>query len=649
VHQEVIAPRLTRFSRFRDHGPAMANRLVSVCVAVGLALTAAPPLAVAADSSAQRLVARYSPIVAFRQQEEPCGTGEAYRPTSVDLVLGNPEVALRDATGQVVTKASTASDLWGLGEGYYLDLPGDPLEPGCGYEEDFRRWSAGMKPSVYAHVATDPSHPGKLAVQYWLYYTFNDFTDKHESDWEMAQADFAAATPRDALRKGPYEVALSQHAGGERSDWSNTKLEKQGTHPVIYAATGSHANYFGSALYLGRGASEGFGCDDTRDADTRVRLQTTLLPGVPASASNPYAWLGFDGRWGQQEKGLNSGPTGPATKGSWSAPIDWADGLRDQSVRVPETPEPLGLSATSFFCGAVTQGSIVLNWTLVHPWAFLALVGLLTATALGAVGRTTWRPPDPHPLRKARGGGQIFRAARRLYGNNLAMFAAMGAIFLPVALITAAIQWVIFHLTPIGSLVALDGRGGAVTAFVALVTGGIGAAMASVITTAAVAFALGEIDAGRKVRGADAFRAAFERLRALVGATARQYAAAVLLTITVVGVPFAIGRYVRWSLFAEACALEDRTARGSLRRSAELVRGRWWRTFGFTALVVVLAALSGPLLGVALLLLTDRSLNFINIAGALVYTITVPYAAIALTLYYFDLEARRRTAVVEQP
>jgi len=108
-----------------------------------------------------------------------------------------------------------------------------------------------------------------------------------------------------------------------------------------------------------------------------------------------------------------------------------------------------------------------------------------------------------------------------------------------------------------------------------------------------------------------------------------------------VGVPFAVRRYVRWSLFAEACALEDRTAVGSLRRSAELVAGHWWRTFGFTGLVVVLAALSGPLLGVGLLLLTDRSLNFINIAGALVYTVTVPYAAIALTLYYFDLEARR--------
>jgi hypothetical protein len=613
-------------------------------VAAGLLLGAASPDAVAAGASAKKLVERYSPIVGFRRQEEPCGSGEAYRPTSVNVVLGNPAVALRDPSGKVVTKAPSAADLWGLGENYYLDLPGDPLHPGCDYEKDFRRWSGGTKPSVYAHIAADPGHPEKLAIQYWLYYTFNDFTDKHESDWEMIQVDFDVPTPRRALNSDPYEVDAAQHAGGERSAWTDPKLEKRGTHPVIYAATGSHADYFGSALYLGRSASEGFGCDDTRDADAFVPMHTDLLPRGRPPRSSPYAWLAYDGRWGELEKGLNNGPTGPATKGSWSRPINWANSLRNNSVVVPETPGFLGLTVTGFFCGAVTQGSIVLNWAIYHPWAFLALLGIMMLAGVGAVTRTTWRPPDETPLRKVRGGGQIFRAARRLYGDNLGMFAAMGAIFVPVAVVTAGVQWVLFHLTGAGSLVALDGRGGAVTALLALLIGGIGAAMASVITTAAVAFALREADAGHRVHAMDGFRAAFERLRALVGATARQYAAAVVLIITVVGVPFAIGRYIRWSLFAEACALEDRTARDSLRRSAELVRGRWWRTFGFTSLVVVLTALSGPLLGVGLLLLTDRSLNFINIAGALVYTITVPYAAIVLTLYYFDLEARRSVA-----
>ena len=217
----------------------------------------------------------------------------------------------------------------------------------------------------------------------------------------------------------------------------------------------------------------------------------------------------------------------------------------------------------------------------------------------------------------------------------------MGAIFVPVSVIAAAIQWVLFHLTGIKGLVALDGRHGALTALLALLVGGIGTAISSVCTTAAVAAALGELEAGRRISAVGAFRIALRRGRALAGALVRQLGSVILLTIVVVGIPFAIRRFVRWSLFAQASVSEDLDARESLRRSAQLVDGHWWRTFGFTALVDVLAALSGPLLGVLLLLLTDRSLNFINLAGSLVYTITVPYAALALTLYYFDLEARR--------
>src|SRR5262249_5343324 len=130
------------------------------------------------------------------------------------------------------------------------------------------------------------------------------------------------------------------------------------------------------------------------------------------------------------------------------------------------------------------------------------------------------------------------------------------------------------------------------------------------------------------------------RIRPLLKGMLTELGMVVLLTITVIGIPFAIHRFVRWSLYAEACMLGDRSATESLRRSSELVRGRWWRTFGFTLIVDVLAVLSGPLFGVGLLLLTDHSINFINLAAALVYTFTVPFAAIQFTLYYFDLEER---------
>jgi hypothetical protein len=206
--------------------------------------------------------------------------------------------------------------------------------------------------------------------------------------------------------------------------------------------------------------------------------------------------------------------------------------------------------------------------------------------------------------------------------------------------VAASIEWVIFHISSVAPLIALDGRHGAVTGFLALFIGGIGGLFASVIATAVVAVILDEIDAGRWILAGQAYRRVLRRVRPLTRGLLTELGVVLLLTITVVGIPFAIHRFVRWSLFAEACILDDLSATESLRRSSQLVRGRWWRTFGFTALVDILAILSGPVFGVGLLLMTDHSLNFINLAAAVVYTLTIPYAAIQLTLYYFDLEAR---------
>jgi hypothetical protein len=217
----------------------------------------------------------------------------------------------------------------------------------------------------------------------------------------------------------------------------------------------------------------------------------------------------------------------------------------------------------------------------------------------------------------------------------------VGAIFVPIYLVAAAIQWVVLHLASVAPLLALDGRHGAVTAFLAVLVGGIGGLFASVIATAAVAVILDELDAGRRILVGQAYRRVFRRLRPLAKAMLMtEILMVVVLTITVVGIPFRGP-----SLHPLVPVRSGKHARGPPggRIAASQLRarpGRWWRTFAFTLLVAALAALSGPLLGVGLLLLTDHSLNFINLAAALVYTLTVPYAAIQLTLYYFDLEAR---------
>ena len=619
----------------------MVRRLALAAVLTALVTS---PAAHAADPSpVLQLAKRYAPVLGFEPQKRPCGPGQVYRPTRVDVLLAHHEVQLRAPDGHVVTDGPTGPELFGLGDAYSIDQPGNPLRPGCTFERNWLKWSAGTKPIVYAHLATDAAHRDKLALQFWIFYTFNDFSGKHEGDWEMVQVDFAATTPEEALRKAPYQVDAAQHGGGERTDWNSPDLVKQGTHPVLFVATGSQATYFGRELYLGRGPSEGFGCDDTRDTTTLVHPGIELLPEVPDSPSQPFAWLAYHGRWGQREKGFNDGTTGPAAKGAWTQPIEWADGLRDSSVKVPGT-KTFGPSVTDFFCGAVTQVAVVFNWALVHPFPFYILAGLALVGTGEAARRTSWRPVLRGALRTRRAGGQMLSTALRVYLSDVRTFLGIGAAFVPLSILAAGLQWVLFHLTGLGAFVSLDGRHGVVTTLMALLIGGLGAAIASVWTAAAVSSALDDLEHGRRIGAIEAFRQAARHWRALGKAFVIQFGSVVLLTVSVIGIPLAIYLYIRWSLFAQACVLEDLSAQPALRRSAKLVRGRWWRTFGFTALVNILAALSGPVVGVVLLLVTDRSLTFINVVGSLIYTATVPYAMIALTLYYFDLTLRERPA-----
>ena len=295
---------------------------------VGAATAALAPVAAAGPPSpAQRLVRAYSPIVMLREQlDPPCdGTEEQYEPTTVEVMLGNPRVRLlgplRSSGRGAIKRAPSVADVAGRGPDHYLDLPGDAVNPGCRYARDFRALKAAGRapPITYARVVREPGVAG-LVVQYWFFYYFNQFNDVHEGDWEGMQVAFDASTPQQALAKGPSEIALFQHAGGEKAGWDDGKVEKEGTHLVVYPAAGSHATFFESAVVVenGQGGS-GLGCDNTSKPLRRVQLQPVLVPTRPAP-EGPFGWLTYLGHWGERQKGFNNGPTGPITKEQWLEP-----------------------------------------------------------------------------------------------------------------------------------------------------------------------------------------------------------------------------------------------------------------------------------------------------------------------------------------
>jgi hypothetical protein len=616
------------------------RRIALGLCALAAAVCARPSAAAAAEDALHALATRYAPVVRLSEQLEPCAGGEAFEPVDVDAIFGNDEVALRGPwqAANLVKVGPQASDLASGRNGYALDFPGNPLSSSaCSYEQWQRRITAERRPTVYAHVA---SEDGRLALQYWFFYVFNDFNNKHEGDWEVVQLDFDAATPAAALRTQPFEIGYSQHAGAERSDWPSSKLELVGgTHPIVYPAEGSHANYFSGSLFLGRSAAQGVGCDDTNEPWRRLRPAVAVIPMSRGDARAAYPWLDYQGRWGERRAGFYDAPTGPSTKEQWTEPITWAnDTWRSRSFAFVGG-RSLGPTATTFFCGAVGKASTALIFVTSRPTAGVAVLVALLAVLAWAVTRTRWSV-GANELRAERPWGALVTGAARTYAANLRLFLGIGAIFLLLAVVVAALQYLVFRRSGLASLVDAFGAANGLTETVVLGLGLVVNLLGLTIVQAACACALVDLSARGHASAGAAYRATWRRIRPLLGGLVLAALAVAVVNLTLIGLPVAIWLTIRWSLLAQAVALDDASATGSLRRSGRLVRGEWWRTASLTVFVTGIALLLGPLVGTLLLFASNASFAVVNVASDLVYVVALPFAAIATTYLYFDLAAR---------
>jgi hypothetical protein len=614
----------------------------SVAAALAVAAVAAPASAASPESE---LAQRYAPVVRLVEQEKPCGHGEAFVPTDVDLVLGNSDVALRgpwDRTN-IIKVGPTATDLErGLFE-YHLDFPGRAIAPGCVYDNWSHRINKGHAPASYARVVKDAAYPSELALQYWFFYVFNDFNDKHEGDWEMVQLDFDASTPAQALTTKPALVGYSQHEGAESARWGDSKLELVGgTHPVVYSALGSHANYFTSALHLGRSAAQGVGCDDTSEPSRELRPRVAVVPTAKVPYLRAYPWLGFEGRWGEEHEGFYNGPTGPNTKLQWRHPIAWAnEDWRDKSFTVPISSFA-GRTATEFFCDAVATGSSLLTALVSNPSPVLLGFALILALLLWLVSRTSWQPSAPLRLGRRRAWGSIVTAARRMYFGHLRLFLGIGLIFLPLGGLISLVQYATFQAGGLSGLVDSAGRTNAVVDFLAIMLGVVFVVFGLAVVQSATAIAMAELDEGRRVTALGAYRKALPWMASLLTAVLLMAVALTLVSFTAIGTLLAAWLLVRWSLLAQVHVLEATSGFAALRRSAQLVRGDWWRVASLLLFVTVIALLLGPLCGTLLLFVTNTSFHFINLVAALIDAVVLPYAAIATTYMYFDLRVAKQ-------
>ena len=621
----------------------MSRRLLSLGFAVtlvaGLALSL-PALAAASLSDEQALAKRFAPAVRLVTQHEPCGPGEPYQPIDIKALLDEPTVALRGPWGNDLVKiAPQAGDLSADRYEYHLDFPGNALDPGCSYERWANRISEGTRPTVYAHVATDPQHPGKLALQYWLYYVFNDWNNTHEGDWEMIQLNFDAATAAEALKQTPARVGYSQHEGAEGSAWDDPKLELVGgTHPVVYPAAGSHANFYDSALHLGASGSEGVGCDDTSAPTHDLGTAVETIPSNQADARAAFPWIAFAGRWGELQRAFFNGPTGPNLKTQWTSPITWSEDWRDRAVAVPGGGA-LGTGATDFFCGAIAAGSNALRRSLDEPLLGIGVLAALVILVAFGVSRTTWTPVAPLRLARRRAWGQILAAATRMYSKRLLLFLGIGILALPISVVVTILQAGLIGASSILG-VETEGESGGILVYGVLAIGTALTLMSLGLVMAACARALIEIDAGRPISPLRAYRLALEYVWSLLGALVIAALVVSALLYSLFLIPIAIWLAVRWALIAPVVVLEDRSTVGALRRSGGLVRHGWLKTGSLSVVGAVLAIIAGPLLSALLILLTSVPLSLLNIISGLIYVVAMPFVALATIYVYFDMRVR---------
>jgi hypothetical protein len=597
--------------------------------------------AASASTPAQRLIDAYTPITMLREEQDPpCETSaEQYEPTSVSTVLGNPSVKLErveeDGKEKTIKRAPTAVDIAGLGDPFHLDLHGDPLGDTCVYARDFAKLKAEGKapPTTYAHIAHQVGHRG-LALQYWFFWYFNQFNDLHEGDWEGMQITFEADDARRALAEGPSEMILFQHAGGERAAWEDSKVEKEGTHPVVYPAAGSHATFYDSTVYVQNGSNgSGVGCDNTSEPLREVRVHPIAIPTFPTTTGR-FKWLTYFGHWGEKEAGFNNGPTGPLTKKQWLEPFSWMEKQRSTSPRVPGGSFA-GPAVTGAFCGAVSTVSDVINVESRSRPAAIAMIAVPALLLILFVGVTRWGPVDLTELRRRRAFGQIVRAARRLYGRHWRTMVPIG---LSALVLVGAVRGLAALIAGQRGVDSATGRAGAHLALADTIES-LGQPIAGALVAAVVIFAVRLLVETGAMGFLDSWRGVLRRFWRVAAGSLLPYLGALALFITVIGIPYAIYKFVCWQFVQQEILIEDKGIRDAFRASSERVRGRWWHTVRALGFFWLLSIAAGPVLGFTLIF-TNISLLWINVIGSVVFALLVPYVALGRTLLYFDLGVR---------
>lgn len=308
----------------------MRNVVVAAVAVCGVALfalgTAAP-----ARPDPQALLATYEPVLKLYTADR--------KPSAVEPFLAGANLErLQGSTWRVVRRSPPAAALAHGSRDLRLDTRG--CSPAVNLDPCYSR--RPTPPTLYGRAWSAPTGSGKVAtvLEYWFFYTLDDWRNSlskpslwhmHEGDWEQVSVAL------DANGK-PLEVAASQHDLGVHRPWSRVQVQN-GTHPVVFVALGSHANYLAAGFHGVAGIPhvipKRFSGLPLPEPDFTAAQSTVSAASIVDISGVTQPWLSFAGAWGDGSYVLirtsksgryahlpvGGSPTGPAFHDVWRDPL----------------------------------------------------------------------------------------------------------------------------------------------------------------------------------------------------------------------------------------------------------------------------------------------------------------------------------------
>ena len=210
--------------------------------------TVSPSLSVPTPAEQWELLESYQPITYFHEEDR-------WPPVTVDAFLADARLERQGARGWARARRSTLPQSTRgctVDPCFRLNVPCDLRGRGanCFKRDQIPPKSEWGESAVYATFVRARSpirlRGVKTAAAYLLrysyFYYFDDWRSPRRGLWQVHEADWEAVTIGLSAARTPVFAAYSQHCSGAWRTWAS--VSKVGTHPRVWVALGSHANYF---------------------------------------------------------------------------------------------------------------------------------------------------------------------------------------------------------------------------------------------------------------------------------------------------------------------------------------------------------------------------------------------------------------------